>query len=83
MTFSNMPGTGEMTMSTSELFPNHGPINAWLTEEGDMLAPHIQVPLESTAMTRAGVQTGTRTQSWDTEVVVNTGLTGGGGTFAR
>lgn len=80
MTYTNMPDTG--AMSTEGLFPNHGPINAWLTEEGDMLAPHIQMPMESVAMNRGQVESGTRTPGWATEIIVTTGLTRGGGAMA-
>lgn len=63
---------------------NHGPINAWSSEEGSMLAPHIAMPMESqnSGDPRFNGTTPT-THAWTEGVIVNTPLTGGGGAMAK
>lgn len=59
---------------------NHGPINAWKSEMGSNLSPHLMLPLESEAMGDSRHQTNDMpSQRWDAHVVVQTPLTGGGG----
>ncbi len=62
----------------------HGPINAWKTEKGSMLPPHIQAPMESTNTgdPRFNGSTPT-THAWSSDVIVTTGMTRGGGTMAK
>ncbi len=62
---------------------NHGAINAWSSEEGGMLAPHIAQPMESgnTGDPRFNGTVGPT--GWASDVIVSTGLTGGGGTMAK
>lgn len=81
MSYDNYPQAG--ALGTDGLFPQHPREGDWETLEGDMLAPHIMMPLESVAMNRAGVQSGTRQPDWNSQITVQTGLTPGGGTMAR
>jgi hypothetical protein len=64
--------------------PNHGPDNAWRTEKGSMLAPHIEAPLEGHNSGDArfnGEITGP--QGWEASLKPNEPLTRGGGTMAK
>lgn len=62
---------------------NHGPEGVWKSEKGRMLAPHLQMPMESEAMGESRHQTDNVNQLWNTTVVVSTGMTRGGGTMAK
>jgi len=55
----------------------------WETLEGKMLAPHTAPPLMSTAQGDSRHQTDTMTGHWDSTVIVNTGMTRGGGTMLK
>lgn len=63
---------------------NHGPQGPWKTEKGSMIAPHIAQPMESgnSGDPRFNGTTPT-THSWTQDVLVSTGMTGGGGTMAK
>ncbi len=61
---------------------DHGPEGAWMTLKGRMLEPHIAMPLESVAMNRGQVESGTNDPGWNSHIQVNTGLTHGGGAMA-
>jgi hypothetical protein len=67
----------------SGLFPQHPKVGDWNSLKGSMLAPHEEPPIYSTAMGDTRHQTDAMAQSWDSTVVVTTGLTGGGGTMAK
>ena len=58
---------------------DHGPIGVWSSEKGSTLAPHLQMPMESTASGDSRHQTDDINQLWNTTVIVNTPMTGGGG----
>lgn len=62
----------------------HGPEGPWQSEKGSMLAPHTAQPMESsnTGDPRFNGTTPT-THAWTADVLVSTGLTGGGGTMAK
>lgn len=62
---------------------NHGPEGVWKSEKGRMLAPHLQMPMESEAMGESRHQTDNVNQLWNTTVVVSTGMTRGGGAMAK
>lgn len=67
-----------------EMFPQHSRSGDWETLKGSMLAPYLMAPLESTSMDNARPQSDAMPSSpWNTEVVVTTGLTPGGGTMAH
>jgi len=68
----------------SGLFPQHPRSGDWETLKGQALAPHLQMPLESSAMGDSRHQTNAMpSQMWDSNVVVMTGQTGGGGAMAK
>ncbi len=69
-------------MSDGLFAGDHGPEGAWQTLKGKMMEPHIQMPMESKAMNRGGVESGTNDPGWDSHIIVNTGLTHGGGAMA-
>lgn len=71
-------------MSDSTWFGgNHGPEGDWKTLKGRMLAPHTQQPLMSTAHGDSRAQAPAPTIGWETHILVNTGMTRGGGTMAK
>jgi hypothetical protein len=64
--------------------PNHGPDNAWRSEKGSMLAPHLAMPLEGHNSGDArfnGEITGPK--PWEASLKPHEGLTRGGGTMAH
>lgn len=70
-------------LSTSGLFGgNHTAVNEWATE-GATLAPHLQTPMESTSKGDSRHQTDNVNQLWNSTVIVNTGMTRGGGAMAK
>lgn len=74
-----MDGTSMDMIPTSGLFAgNHSAVNEWATE-GQTLSPMLQMPLMSTAMGDSRHQTDDINQLWNTTVIVNTPMTGGGG----
>jgi len=79
MTYSNMgPAEGG-----DGLFPQHPKTGTdWFTLKGRMLSPMIQAPLESVAMNRGQVESGTNDPGWNSHLQVDTPLTHGGGAFA-
>lgn len=59
---------------------DHGPEGVWASEKGRMLAPHLQMPMESEAMGDSRHQTNNMPgELWNACVTVDTPLTGGGG----
>jgi hypothetical protein len=73
-------GTEMDLISTGGLFAgDHGPDNAWRSEKGTTLSPHLMLPLESEAMGDSRHQTDDINQLWDSTVIVQTPMTGGGG----
>jgi hypothetical protein len=81
MTFKNTPVGGD-EISTSGLFPGHPREGDWETLEGMALAPHIQMPMESTAHTAVRYAPAGTGNGWASTIIVNTGMTPGGGTMA-
>jgi hypothetical protein len=65
------------------LFPQHPRVGEWESLEGRMLAPHIAAPMESSAKGTERHQTDNVNQLWNSTVIVNTGMTRGGGTMAK
>jgi hypothetical protein len=70
-------------MSEEGLFPQHPRSGDWETLEGKMLAPHIAAPLMSTAKGDSRHQTDAMAGHWDSNVIVTTGMTRGGGTMLK
>jgi len=63
---------------------NHGPQGAWSSLKGSMLAPHIAGPWTGGVPSMVQVDTSYQSGSgWASNTIVNTGMTGGGGTMAR
>lgn len=62
---------------------NHGPEGAWSSLKGSMLAPHIAQPMTSTSSGDSRHQTDAMAGKWTDKVIVNTGMTRGGGTMAK
>lgn len=66
------------------LFPQHPKSGPWETLKGSTLAPHMtgpQVGDKPTNTTRGSG--GTITSHWDSNTIVSTGMTRGGGTMAK
>lgn len=70
-------------MSEGWFAGNHGPEGAWKTLKGSMLAPHIKQPITSTAQGDARHQAPAAIIGWESHILVNTGMTRGGGTMAK
>ena len=76
-------GTEMDILSTSGLFGgNHQAVNEW-ANEGQTLTPMLQMPLMSDSTGDSRHQTDDINQLWNTTVIVNTPLTGGGGAMAK
>lgn len=73
------------TSGDGGMYPQHPKTGDWNTLKGSMLAPHEEPPLLSTAMDNKRPQSDSAmpSQSWDATEIVNTGMTGGGGTMAH
>jgi uncharacterized protein (DUF1501 family) len=71
-------------MADSWFGGKHTAINAWSSEEGSTLSPHIAQPMESsnTGDPRFNGTTPT-THDWSSDVLVTTGMTRGGGAMAK
>lgn len=71
-------------MSDGMFGGNHGPENAWRSEKGGMLAPHLQMPMDSTntgdPRFNGTVSTG---RTWDAFIKPYEPLTRGGGAMAK
>lgn len=65
------------------MFPNHARSGDWQTLKGRMLSPYVAMPMESVSKNRGGVETGTKDAGWDSQIMVTTGLTHGGGAMAH
>lgn len=68
------------------LFPQHPRTGDWETLEGRMLAPHelpYDVQDSNFGPERLNQEVSTGLGSWDKHTIVNTGITGGGGTLAK
>lgn len=63
---------------------DHGPINAWKTEKGGTLAPHLQMPIEGTnENTTRGSGKVEPPMGWESSIKPSEGLTRGGGTLTH
>lgn len=72
-------GTSMDMIPTSGLFNgDHQAANAW-AQEGQTLTPPLAMPLMSDAMGDSRHQTDNVNQLWNTTVIVNTPIIGGGG----
>lgn len=60
--------------------PRSGP---WESLEGDMLQPHVQMPMESQNTGDPRFNGTVGPVGWASDVIVTTGMTGGGGTMAK
>lgn len=67
----------------SGLFPQHARSGPWETLKGSMLSPHIAGPIEGGATGDSRHQTDAMAGHWDSNVLVSTGMTRGGGTMAK
>lgn len=65
------------------LFPQHPRSGDWETLKGRMLSPHEAAPLESVAHGDSRHQADSHPIGWETHILVNTGMTRGGGTMAK
>lgn len=77
MTYNDMPNAS----GGDGMFPQHPKTGDWETLKGRTLAPHIAQPMESTAHTAVRFSPAP-TMDWASSVIVNTGMTPGGGTMA-
>lgn len=67
-----------------EMFPQHPRSGPWETLKGSMLSPHEAAPIMSKSEGTSRHQTNNMpSMKWDSGVIVNTGLTRGGGTMAK
>lgn len=62
---------------------NHGPEGDFKTLKGRMLEPHTAQALHSTAHGDSRHQATAPVIGWETHILVNTGMTRGGGTMAK
>jgi len=63
---------------------NHGPEGVYASLKGSMLAPNIAGPWTGGVPSMVQVDTSYQSGSgWASNTIVNTGMTGGGGTMAR
>ncbi len=65
------------------MFPQHPRSGPWETLKGSMLAPHIAQPMTSTSHGDSRHQAPAPVIGWETHILVNTGMTRGGGTMAK
>jgi len=63
--------------------PNHGPDNAWRTEKGSMLAPHLQSALEGHNSGDARFNGEVNCSNWESSLKPHEGMTRAGGTLAK
>lgn len=61
----------------------HGPEGDWKTLKGRMLEPHTAQPMTSTAQGDSRHQAPAPVIGWESHILVNTGMTRGGGTMAK
>ena len=61
----------------------HGPEGVYKSLKGSMLQPHTAQPLTSTAKGDSRHQAPAPSIGWETRILVNTGMTRGGGTMAK
>jgi hypothetical protein len=65
------------------MFPQHTRSGPWETLKGSMLQPHEAGPIEGHNQDNVRQQNGSMTGHWDSDVIVTTGKTGGGGTMLK
>ena len=65
------------------MFPQHPRSGPWETLKGSMLQPHIQQPMHSSAQGDSRHQAPAGGPGWESHILVNTGMTRGGGTMAK
>lgn len=65
------------------MFPQHPRSGPWETLKGSMLQPHEAGPIEGSNQDNVREQNGSMIGHWNTDVIVTTGKTGGGGTMAK
>jgi len=65
------------------LFPQHPKTGPWETLKGGTLAPHTAAPLMSVAQGDSRHQAPAGGGHWDSQIIVSTGMTRGGGTLAK
>jgi len=71
-------------MSDGTMFAgDHSPDGVFASLKGPMLAPHLQMPMESNAMGDSRHIDEAATLAWDASVIVTTGCTGPGGQLAN
>lgn len=68
-----------------EMFPNHPKTGEWETLKGKMMTPPLAEPWQGDTVmnNRPGTDTSMPDSPWTSDVIVSTGLTGGGGTMAH
>lgn len=76
-----MTYTGVSADDGGGMFPQHPKSTEFCTLKGRMLEPHIQQPMESSAHTAVRYSPAGKTD-WTSSIIVNTGMTPGGGTMA-
>lgn len=64
-------------------FPQHPKTGDWETLKGRMLSPMLQMPMESVSEGDTRHIDAPATLNWEDSVIVNTGLTPGGGAMAK
>jgi hypothetical protein len=71
-------------MSDGTMFAgDHPKVGEWETLKGRMLAPHIEMPLESHSMGDSRHIDEAPSIDWASTTIVTTGMTRGGGTMAH
>lgn len=64
-------------------FPQHPRSGDWETLKGRMLSPVVEMPMESVAEGDSRHQDMPPTLDWSSQILVNTGMTRGGGAMAK
>jgi hypothetical protein len=79
MTFQGVDAGG------GEMFPQHPKTGEFESLKGRMLQPYEAEPWQGESINnpRPGTDTSMPDSPWTSEVIVNTGMTGGGGTMAH
>jgi len=65
------------------LFPQHPRSGDWETLKGKMIEAPLQMPLTSSAHGDSRAQAPAPVIGWESHILVNTGMTRGGGTMAK
>lgn len=78
-----MTFTGNDANGGGGMFPQHPKSGPWESLKGGTLAPHEQPVMTSSAMGDSRHIDSAGSTPWDSQILVNTGMTHGGGAMAK